>query len=305
MHGWIAYHKEAGALSTQVVNRVRRLTGAAKAGHGGTLDPFAEGLLPMALGEATKALGMVLEGDKAYRAWVALGSETDSGDLTGQVIQSGGEIPDAAAVAAALAGFVGEIDQVPPSHSALWVDGQRAYDRVRRGEEVILPARKVRVDQLTLLGYDQGVAEIDVRCGKGTYVRALARDLGRCLGCGGHLRRLLRTETMGFTLADAVDYATLSMAVAAGRLATLVFPPDRVLADIPVLRLDVESWRKIGNGQRVAVPGSGERAGAGMIIPSPGPVRLLTPEGRFVGLGVVETTPGGCTIHPKRLFLIP
>jgi tRNA pseudouridine55 synthase len=297
INGWLAIHKEVGMTSTRVVEAVRRITRAAKAGHGGTLDPFSEGLLPIALGEATKALAMVLEGDKAYRCWVRFGSETDTGDPTGSVVADGGIPPERPVLEDALQGFLGEQDQVPPAHSAIHIDGERAYERVRRGETVVMPSRRVVVNALDLEEYSDGLAQIVVKCGKGTYMRALARDLGRYLQCPAHLERLLRTDTLGFELNDGVTLDKLTEAVREDRLQELLFPVDRVLDDIPALRLRVDVWHKIVNGQSAWVDAQGCE-GADM-------VRLLTPEGVF---GAVGTLSAGSEkdsrrlCKPKRLF---
>ncbi|MBF0623730.1 MAG: tRNA pseudouridine(55) synthase TruB [Magnetococcales bacterium] len=296
LHGWLPLFKPAAMTSTGAVNRVRRLTGAAKAGHGGTLDPFAEGLLPIALGEATKTLSMVLQGDKGYRCWVRFGAETDTCDPEGEIQYADGRWPAPEALAAALERFVGEIDQVPPAHSAIHVDGERAYRKARRGELVILPSRRVRIHRLTLVDYRDGVAELTVRCGKGTYMRSLARDLARHLDCRGYLERLLRTETLGFTMEDSVPLDALERAVTDGTLHEVLLPVDRVLDDIPVLRLRAEAWHKIRNGQAVRLPAEGCPAGL---------VRLWTPEGRLAAIGELGTDAdfrGFRSCRSKRLF---
>ncbi|MEO5353683.1 MAG: tRNA pseudouridine(55) synthase TruB [Magnetococcus sp. XQGC-1] len=237
IHGWLVMHKPAGISSAHAVAIVKRLTQAAKVGHGGTLDPFSEGLLPMALGHATKRIAQVLEGDKAYRCWIRFGTETDSGDPTGQVTERTDFLPERAALEAALLRFTGVQEQVPPAYSAVHVGGERAYALARRGEEVVLPARSVVIHALHLEAYSDGLALVDVRCGKGTYMRSLARDLGRHLGSFAHLQRLLRTETLGFSLAESITLERLSQAVEQGELAALLLPVDRVLDDIPASRL--------------------------------------------------------------------
>ncbi|MBF0191272.1 MAG: tRNA pseudouridine(55) synthase TruB [Magnetococcales bacterium] len=295
-HGWLAIHKEAGYTSTRVVERVKRIIRAGKAGHGGTLDPFSEGVLPIALGEATKTLAYVLEGDKAYRCWIRLGSETDTGDPTGQFTVGNQNFPDRESVLELLTRYLGEQDQVPPIYSAIHVDGERAYERARRGEAVELPSRRVIFHELTLVEYADGLITLDVRCGKGTYMRSLARDLGRELGCLAHLERLLRTRTLGFSLAECVTLDVLSQGVEAGRLNEFLLPVDRALDDIPALRLRLEAWSRVMNGQAAWIEADGV---------APGPVRLLSPEGRFgatgtLGQGLDASGRRPCT--PKRLF---
>lgn len=289
IHGWLAIHKDRGMASTRVVERVRVITQAAKAGHGGTLDPFSEGLLPIALGEATKTLVHVLEGEKSYRCWVRFGAETDTCDPTGQVIREGGNIPDAAAVAAALELFRGEIDQVPPNYSAIHIDGERAYEKARRGESFELESRKIMIHDIQLESMEGVVATIKVRSGKGAYMRALARDLGRHLDCPAHLERLLRTRTLGFSLEEGITLEQLDGMVREDRLKEALFPMDRVLDDIPALRLRVDVWHKIKNGQAVWLDAQGYESGT---------VRLIDPEGRFGALGELA---GGSADDIQRL----
>ncbi|OSM00357.1 tRNA pseudouridine(55) synthase TruB [Magnetofaba australis] len=291
LHGWLAIHKAPGLTATGVVNRVKRILNAQKAGHGGTLDPFAEGLLPVALGEATKTLGLVLEGDKAYRCTLALGAETDSGDNTGVVIEHSDKRPDEAALKAILPEFIGEIEQVPPAHSAIRIDGERAYKKAHRGETVEMPARSVTIHSIELVEFTGNAAVINVECGKGTYMRALARDMGRRLGCFAHLTALLRTRTFGFSLDEAVTLDQLQALVddqaAAGDAASFDFllPVDRVLDDIPALRLTGDAWRRISNGQTIWLDDVNAPDGA---------VRLLDPEGRFGAVGELgERDPQG------------
>ncbi|MBF0157827.1 MAG: tRNA pseudouridine(55) synthase TruB [Magnetococcales bacterium] len=292
----MAIYKDPGEGSTRVVEKVKRITQAAKAGHGGTLDPFSEGLLPVALGEGTKTSGLVLDGDKRYRGWVRFGRETDSGDLTGEVIREGDLPADESVIRAALPLFTGRIDQVPPLHSAIRVNGERAYHLARRGEVVEMAPRVVTVHDFTLVSYADGLAEVDVRCSKGTYMRALARDLGRHLGSAAHLERLVRTETLGFQLSEAVRLSELATKVAAGRLDDVLFPVDRVLAGIPALRLRAQAWRKVENGQSIWVEAEGLAGG---------PVRLMTPEGQFCAYGVLGDKVdllGRRSVKPRRLF---
>ena len=236
INGWLVIHKPVEMTSARAVAVVKRITQAAKVGHGGTLDPFSEGLLPMALGKATKRLGQVLDGDKSYRCWIRFGSETDSGDPTGRVTERTDQVPDRAALEVALQRFVGTQEQIPPAFSAIHVGGVRAYELARRGEAVVMPPRSVVIHSLDLETYDAGLAQVFVRCGKGTYMRALARDLGRHLGCLAHLERLLRTGTLGFSLEEGITLERLSQAVEENSLSLLLLPVDRVLDDIPVPR---------------------------------------------------------------------
>ena len=183
VHGWLIFDKPQGMTSTQAVSRVKRLYEAAKAGHAGTLDPLATGVLPIALGEATKTVPFVVEGSKEYRFTVRLGAETDTDDAMGKVVATSDRRPTRAEIEAKLPDFTGEIDQVPPRYSALKVDGARAYDLAREEEDFELAPRRVSIAKLDLVDHpDTDHCVLEARCGKGTYVRALARDLGRALG---------------------------------------------------------------------------------------------------------------------------
>ena len=188
VNGWLIFDKPRGMTSTQAVSRVKRLYQAAKAGHAGTLDPLATGVLPIALGEATKTVPFVVEGSKQYRFTVRFGAETDTDDAEGKVVASSEKRPTRAEIEAELPSFTGEIEQVPPRYSALKVDGARAYELARDDADFELAARRVSVDSLTLIDHpDPDHCVLETHCGKGTYVRALARDLGRALGALGHV----------------------------------------------------------------------------------------------------------------------
>ncbi|MBF0125713.1 MAG: tRNA pseudouridine(55) synthase TruB [Magnetococcales bacterium] len=296
IHGWLAIHKEAGLTSTRVVEQVRHITKAAKAGHGGTLDPFSEGVLPVAMGEATKTLSLVLEGDKAYRCWIRFGAESDTGDPTGILTPGTAPLPDRERLQTVLSAYLGERDQVPPIYSAIHVDGERAYERARRGEIVILEPRRVVFHQLELLEYHDGVAVVDVRCSKGTYMRSLARDLGRDLGSLAYLERLLRTKALGFELRECVTLEALAQAVAKGDLQEMLMPVDRALDDIPALRLRLEAWNRIMNGQATWIDADSVESGS---------VRLLSQEGQFGAIGLIGQgldAAGRRLCTPKRLF---
>ncbi|MBF0188517.1 MAG: tRNA pseudouridine(55) synthase TruB [Magnetococcales bacterium] len=276
IHGWLALDKPVGISSFQAVEKARRLFNAAKAGHGGTLDPFADGLLPIAFGEATKVVNHVLEGDKGYRFEMRFGSETDSGDLTGTVISESDNYPSRQALEAVLPDFQGWIDQVPPAHSAIKVNGQRAYKLAHKGEAPDMPTRRVQIKALTLEQYVDNVATLSLRCSKGLYVRAVARDMGRSLECGAHLIRLTRTETLGFFKENAVGFQKLECYAAEGRLHEALHPVDRVLDDIPALRLHGEDWYRIRHGQTIRIADDPEI--------DAGVVRIIGPEGTLGAL---------------------
>ena len=190
VNGWLVLDKPVGMTSTHAVSRLKRVFNAKKAGHAGTLDPLASGILPVAFGEATKTVPFVQDGEKAYRFTARWGVETDSDDSDGKVTRTSAHRPSPDDIAAALPRFLGEIMQQPPAFSAIKIGGERAYDRARDGEHVEIAARPVTIHALDLVSATADEAVLEARCGKGTYVRALARDLGRMLGCLGHVSAL-------------------------------------------------------------------------------------------------------------------
>lgn len=213
--GWMVLDKPLGMGSTEAVSKIKWLYGAEKAGHAGTLDPLASGMLPIALGEATKTVPYVQDGAKVYRFTVSWGEERSTDDLEGAVTRSSPERPDEQAIRALLPKYTGVIMQIPPQFSAIKIAGERAYDLAREGEAVDIPAREVeigRFDLIEMRGADATVFEIE--CGKGTYVRSLARDMGRDLGCYGHISELRRTEVDPFTADELVTMAEIEQAIA-------------------------------------------------------------------------------------------
>ena len=253
--GWVILDKPMGMTSTAAVARVRRLFAASKAGHGGTLDPLATGLLPIALGEATKTVSVVMDGAKTYRFTVRWGAETSTGDLEGAAIAVSSERPAEEAIRSVLPDFVGTIGQVPPAYSAIKIAGERAYARARQGEEVVLPSRMVQVHALELFSAGPEEAVLELRCGKGTYVRSLARDLGRRLGCLGHVVSLRRLAAGPFTESHMISLAKLEEFShnGAGRKAilTALRPLRTALDDIPALALSEAEARRLKQGQPV------------------------------------------------------
>jgi tRNA pseudouridine55 synthase len=271
--GWLNLDKPLGLGSTPAVGKVRRLFNAAKVGHGGTLDPLATGVLPIALGEATKTVQWVMDGRKVYRFTIAFGRATATDDLEGQVVEESAARPSDTSLRAALDRFTGDIDQVPPAFSALKIDGARAYDLARRGEAVEMASRRVRVDRLALLARPSAdLAELEVECGKGTYVRSLARDIARAVGTVGHVAALRRTVCGPFRIEDAITLADLEAAAnslsnpgAFGHKPALLGhlrPVVTALDDIPALALTDRQADRLSGG--VALP-MAEIAGAGAL----------------------------------------
>ncbi|QKV20676.1 tRNA pseudouridine(55) synthase TruB [Oricola thermophila] len=212
--GWLVLDKPRGMGSTEAVSKIKWLFKAEKAGHAGTLDPLASGILPIALGEATKTVPYVVDGEKVYRFTVAWGAETATDDTEGAVVKESGDRPSRQDVEAILPGYTGTIMQKPPAYSAIKIDGERAYDLAREGEAVDIPAREVRIDSLVVVNHEDGRTTFEVECGKGTYVRSLARDMGRELGCYGHVVDLRRTVVDPFDEEDAVTLEELEKSAA-------------------------------------------------------------------------------------------
>jgi len=253
--GWLALDKPAGLGSTDAVSRVRRLFDAQKAGHGGTLDPFATGLLPIAFGEATKTVQYVMDGAKTYRFTVRFGETTETLDPEGAVSARSEVLPDEAAIAAALPAFVGEIEQTPPRYSAIKIDGARAYDKARAGETVEIAARPVVIHALSLIGRpDATRATLEMRCGKGTYVRAVARDLGAALGTVAMVDELRRTAVGGFTESQAISLEALEgLGHNPAALAERLLPIEAALDGIPAMALSEAETMRLRNGQAVSL----------------------------------------------------
>jgi tRNA pseudouridine55 synthase len=293
--GWLILDKPVGITSTQAVSKARWLYQAKKAGHAGTLDPLASGILPIAFGEATKTVPFVMDGQKAYRFEVLWGVETDSDDAEGEPIATSEHRPTRDAIIAALPAFRGQVTQIPPKFSALKVDGERAYDIAREGGDVILEPRIVDVDRLDLVDQpstDRAVFEAE--CGKGTYVRAIARDLGRSLGTRAHVVALRRTAVGGFTEDDAITLDELER-LRAGQsgdmdIAQALLPVETALDDIPALAVNRAEAARLLNGQPVLLRGRDAPAFRG-------PVSVTT-DGALIALGEIDRG----ELHPRRIF---
>lgn len=258
-HGWIILDKPLGLGSTQAVGAVKRNLrqagfGKVKVGHGGTLDPLATGVLPIALGEATKLCGRMLDASKEYAFTVAFGVETDTLDLEGKIVAQSEARPTRDEVAAILPRFTGPIEQVPPAYSALMVDGQRAYDLARAGQDVALKARAVTIHSLVLDAFDEasGAATLIAHVSKGTYIRSLARDIARALGTVGHVTMLRRLRAGPFDLGQAISLDKLNEVGQGAALENVLLPLEAGLVDIPALTLDPEQARAVRQGRVLA-----------------------------------------------------
>lgn len=254
VHGWLVLDKPEDFTSTDAVSVVRRLYNANKAGHAGTLDPLASGILPIALGEATKTVPWLMEAEKSYSFTVRWGISTDSQDREGKITAESDMRPTPEAVAEALKGFLGEIEQVPPQFSAVKVDGERAYDLARDGQTVELKARQVVLQEAALTDTpDADHSVISVRSGKGFYIRALVRDLAQKLGAEGHVSRLRRTAVGGFTESIAVGLDELKELVHKAAAFEALRPVETALADIPAVAVNGEDAFKLRQGRPIVL----------------------------------------------------
>jgi len=297
LDGILVLDKPHGVSSNRALQMAKRLYGAAKAGHTGSLDPLATGVLPLCFGEATKFSQYLLDADKAYESTFVLGVATATGDAEGEVLAA----VDASAVteadvAAALETFRGEIEQIPSMYSALKHQGQPLYKLARQGKEVERKARRVVIKQLELRGFRSGAkAEVDIylECSKGTYVRSIAEDLGSMLSCGGHVSRLRRTRAGAFGIEDSVTMATLEALHANDRIAdmdALLLSADAAVEGLPLVKLSQSGGFYIRQGQPVLVPNA----------PCDGMVRVALETGEFLGIG--EILDDG-RVAPRRLIV--
>lgn len=253
-HGWLILDKPRGLGSTQAVAAVKRNLraggyGKVKVGHGGTLDPLAEGVLPIALGEATKLAGRMLDASKVYEFTIRFGEETDTLDIEGAVVETSGCIPTREEVEAVLPRFTGAIEQVPPAYSALKVDGKRAYDLARAGEEVVLATRAVTVFALDFIARGENDATLRTSVSKGTYIRSLARDIAHALGTVGHVTYLRRTKAGPFNQEQAISLDMLNEIGNGAPLQDLLLPLEAGLDDIPALHLTPDSAQAVRQGR--------------------------------------------------------
>ncbi len=295
VNGWLVLDKPEDLTSTQAVNILKRLFDAQKAGHAGTLDPLATGVLPVAFGEATKTMPYVMDGEKSYRFLVRWGEQTNTDDAQGEVIKTSDKRPSQDEIEAALDDFIGDIEQIPPAFSAIHIKGERAYKRARRGEDLEMPSRQVTIHDLILTNRpDEHHCEFETDCGKGTYVRAIARDLGEKLGCYGHITQLRRTrvglfdEPMSISL-DKLRKFSHSAADREALLANLL-GVETALDDIPELAVSVNDAFRLKQGQSVLIRGANAPIMSGVVY--------ATLQGELVAIG--EVCRG--ELKPNRVF---
>ncbi len=296
VHGWLVLDKPVGMTSTHAVSVVKRLFQAKRVGHAGTLDPLASGLLPIALGEATKTVMYVMDGRKHYRFTVRWGEERDTDDAEGRVVATSEARPSAEAIRAALPQFIGTIEQVPPQFSAIKIEGERAYDIAREGAAVVLKPRTIEMHRLELVGQpDPDHAEFVAECGKGAYVRAIARDLGRALGCYGHVSALRRTAVGPFAESDMIPLAQVEAlcdraAVGEANLADALMPVATALDDIPALAVSRADAARLQRGHAVLMRGRDAPIVRGTVY--------VTVAGQLLALAELDRG----EIVPKRVF---
>jgi tRNA pseudouridine55 synthase len=294
INGWIALDKPYGMSSTQAVGKLRWLFNAEKAGHGGTLDPLASGLLPIALGEATKTVQWAMDGRKIYQFTAKWGAETATDDLEGEVTKTSAARPSQSDIESILNGFTGEIMQAPPAFSAIKIDGERAYDLARAGEAPEMAQRLITIETLRLIDATQpDQADFEVVCGKGTYIRSLARDMGRKLGCLAHVSALRRIQVGGLGEHQMISLEKLEEMSHRGGIEALkgaLLPIETVLDGIPALAVLESDAAKLRQGQQVLLRGANAPISEAAVL-----VRVGT---ELVGIG--EISQG--TLKTKRLF---
>jgi tRNA pseudouridine55 synthase len=290
VHGIFLLDKPAGYSSNQALQQVRHLYQARKAGHTGSLDPFATGMLPVCLGEASKTAGHMLDSAKTYRACARLGLATDTADTEGKIIREM-KVPnlDSVSIESVFREFTGVIEQIPPMYSALKHQGKRLYQMAREGKEVERPPRRVTILNLELISWNSPDLWFEVHCSKGTYIRTLAEDLAEALGTCAHLTSLRRTAIDSFAAHDCITLETLKEAVVSGTRDSLLLPLDAGLSDWPVVEVSPEQERKVKHGNPVTVDASA--------LPH---VRIVNQEGDRLGLGAVSESG---ELKPQRLFV--
>ncbi|MBU6235245.1 MAG: tRNA pseudouridine(55) synthase TruB [Alphaproteobacteria bacterium] len=297
LHGWLNLHKPAGIGSTPALGAVKRAWHPEKAGHGGTLDPLASGVLPIALGEATKTVAYAMDADKEYDFTITWGESRDTQDAEGQVIATSDARPTPEAIKAALPRFIGHVLQVPPQYSAIKIDGQRAYDLARAGEAVEIAPRPVEIFDLKLLEATQDTARLHMVCGKGTYVRALARDLAHALGVCGYITTLIRTRVGPFAIEDAISLDLFRDEGVKPDPKAVLQPVQTVLDDIPALAVDEAEAARLrrGMGLNFLSRMNADRLPDGADL---GPFLAVSSNGVAVAMVRLE----GGEVKPERVF---
>ena len=294
IHGWVNFDKPLGMTSTQAVGKVRWLYQAQKAGHAGTLDPLATGILPIALGDATKTVPFMVNAAKAYEFTLTWGHSTDTLDAEGDIIETSDVRPSRADIEAVLPEFVGVITQTPPRYSAIKIDGKRAYDLARAGEVVEMKSREVRVDSINILDCKAAKVTLAVGCGKGTYIRSIARDMASKLDACGHVTMLRRTQVGPFTAKSAFTLDVLENLCETDGVSEALRPVETALDDIPVLALTENDAEHMRHGRAIAAPPSFT-----VKIDADDPHWILA---KFDGKAIALCHVSGGMVSPKRVF---
>lgn len=292
MDGILNIHKPTGMTSHDVVARVRKLLKQRRVGHAGTLDPAASGVLPICVGQGTRVAEYLSESGKEYQATLIFGIETNTYDVEGEVTRTAStDHLDLASIEQALGAFRGPQMQVPPRYSAIKIQGQAAYKRTRAGEELVLEARPIEIKQLEIVSWQSPTLVLDIACSKGTYIRSLAYDLGRALGCGAHLAGLVRTRSGPFSLAESITLEELSQASERSQIASYLQPADRALAQYPALHLSEEEAARVMHGNAFAWPDiEAEKSLA----------RVYNGKGNFIA--IAEWEPQMVRWQPRKVF---
>lgn len=291
-HGYVVIDKPAQWTSHDVVARVRRIVGERRVGHAGTLDPAAVGVLPLAVGLATRTVEYLSNATKAYRAWIRFGMTTDSADGDGEVTsRSDPSGLTLATIEEVLEPFRGEISQRPPMHSAIQVDGKRLYELARKGMEIDVQPREITIHDLQVVDWTSPDLCIDVECSKGTYIRALARDIGEAAGTGAYLSQLTRTRSGPFTLADALSLDDFERSLRERGWESVSFPPDHVLRDLDPLILRPDQVTDWGHGKPVGIDS---------VVGITATVRAYDAHGNWLGIG--ETDSQAMTVRPVKVI---
>lgn len=304
LHGWINLDKPPEMTSTQALGRVKHILGVKKAGHAGTLDPLATGCLPLALGEATKTIQYAQDHLKTYHFEVTWGTATTTDDLQGEIKNKSDKRPDKDHITDTLASYTGPIHQTPPQFSAIKIKGKRAYDMARKGEVAAIKPRQVFIKSLELLTWQKNKATFQAICGKGVYIRSLARDMGEDLGCYGHISSLRRTQVGPFDEKNMITLDNLEKIVHSGDLHSAVYPAETMLDDIPAIEFSAQEAARMKNGQRLGFynnPDVKRLENAGIDVTSKSISKAYaTLNGTIFALLEVER----CKIKPERILNI-
>jgi tRNA pseudouridine55 synthase len=287
--GLITVDKPVGPTSHKVVSAIRKSTGVRKVGHAGTLDPRASGVLVLCLGSATRLSEYLSTASKRYEAVIRFGSSTETYDAEGDFVQVTGAAPELVDIQALLPEFRGDIEQVPPAYSAIKVQGRKAYELARSGEDVELEPREVTIYKLSVLNYTPPDLVLDIECSAGTYIRSIANDLGEQLSTGAHLANLRRTKAGPFTLDDCIPLTQLEMSIAAGDWQQYIRPAVQALPELPQVKVSGEELQRVTHGNRIPVGDvNGEMASA------------IGPDGDIVA--ILEAVEDGTLWHPRKVF---